>query len=411
MKIVIIGAGPAGITVAETLCHYNFNAEIVMLSAEPYPPYSPPALAEYFLTGQELHLWRGREYPGELKIKYHSGAAVAAVIPDKKTVRLADGAAIPYDRLVLASGSRLFAPLEGGDNLGVYNFKSLSSAEEILHRIRDGKAKSAVVIGAGFIGVEIGLTLSDMGVKVHQLVRSRIMRSVLDDEFSLIIERIMEQRGVNILKGSDNDAVAFVGEPRVNGVKTVRGDILKADIIVAATGLKPNTDYLKGSGIETDAGVVVDDHLRTNIYDIFAAGDVVEVPNRVTGKRDVHGNFPNAVAQGLVAAYNIMGWDVTYEGADTMNSLKHLGVPIIVAGSMGGEEIRVQQGDNIRKIYLQNNRITGFRLMGDISSAGIYRTLMNRKTNVGHFLDRLLEPGFGMGYIEAMSASPAYWQI
>jgi NAD(P)H-nitrite reductase large subunit len=137
----------------------------------------------------------------------------------------------------------------------------------------------------------------------------------------------------------------------------------------------------------------------------------VEVPNRVTGKRDVHGNFPNAVAQGLVAAYNIMGWDVTYEGADTMNSLKHLGVPIIVAGSMGGEEIRVQQGDNIRKIYLQNNRITGFRLMGDISSAGIYRTLMNRKTNVGHFLDRLLEPGFGMGYIEAMSASPAYWQI
>jgi NAD(P)H-nitrite reductase large subunit len=136
----------------------------------------------------------------------------------------------------------------------------------------------------------------------------------------------------------------------------------------------------------------------------------VEVPNRVTGKRDVHGNFPNAVAQGLVVAYNIMGWDVAYEGADTMNSMKHLGVPIIVAGGMGGEEIRVQQGDSIRKIYLQNNRITGFRLVGDISSAGIYRTLMNRKTDVGHFLDRLLEPGFGMGYIEAMSASPAYWQ-
>ena len=184
MKIVIIGAGPAGITVAETLCRYDFKAEITLLSAEPYSPYSPPALAEYLLTGRELHLWRGRDYPADLKIKYLSGAKAAAINPAKKTVQLADGSQIPYDRLVLASGSRLFAPLEGQDKPGVYNLKSLSSVEEMLSRIRDGRAKSALVIGAGFIGVEIGVTLSDMGLKVTQLVRSRIMRSVLDDELS-----------------------------------------------------------------------------------------------------------------------------------------------------------------------------------------------------------------------------------
>lgn len=220
----------------------------------------------------------------------------------------------------------------------------------------------------------------------------------------------MTKRGVTLLKGADNDVAAFVGEPRVNGVRTGRGDILRADIIVAATGSKPNTAYLNGSGVEINSGVVVDDHMRTNIPGISAAGDVVEVPNRVTGQRYVHGNLPNAVAQGLVAAYDIMGWDVAYEGADAMNSLKHLGVPIIVVGSMDGEEIRVKHGDNICKVYLQDNRITGFRLVGDIRHAGIYRSLMNRRTNVAPFFDRLLEPGFGMGYLETIAASPALWQ-
>jgi NAD(P)H-nitrite reductase large subunit len=105
-----------------------------------------------------------------------------------------------------------------------------------------------------------------------------------------------------------------------------------------------------------------------------------------------------------------MGWDVNYAGADTMNSLKHLGIPMIVAGKMDGEEIRVQKNDFIRKIYLDNNRIIGFRLAGDIRCAGIYRILMNRRTDVSPFLDRLLDQGFGMGYLEEVSLSPAQWQ-
>ncbi len=403
MKIVIIGAGPAGITVAETLCRYDFKSEIVMLSAEPYPPYSPPALAEYLLTGRELHLWRGRDYPADLKIDYRSNSPVAAVIPAEKTVKLADGSMISYDRLVLASGSRLLASLDGENRPGVYNLKSLGAVDEFMGRIRDGRAKSAIVIGAGFIGVEIGQTLAEMGLKVTQLVRSRILRNVLDEEFSRLIERIMEQNGVNILRGADSDVAGFSGEPQVNGVKTRSGKILSADLIVAATGMRPNIEYLQGSGIAIDSGVVVDDHMRTNLADISAAGDVVTVPDLVNGERFVHGNFPNAVAQAKIVAYDILGWDVKYEGADTMNSLKHLGIPIIVAGNMGGEEIRVNKGEAIRKIYLKDNRIIGFRLAGDIRAAGLYRTLMNRKTDVSPYLDRLLDRGFGMGYLQTLS--------
>jgi nitrite reductase (NADH) large subunit len=196
----------------------------------------------------------------------------------------------------------------------------------------------------------------------------------------------------------------------VTGVKIQRGDVLEADLIIAATGMRPNIEYLAGSGISINSGVLVDDHMRTNSPDISAVGDMIAVTNRVSGERYVHGNFPNAIAQAQIAAFDILGWDVSYPGANNMNSLKHLGLRMIVAGHGTSEEIRVKKGEAIRKIYLQNNRIVGYKLLGDISGAGIYRTLMNNKTDVSPFRDRLLDSGFGSGYLESVASSPATWQ-
>ncbi len=404
MKVVIIGAGPAGVTVAETLRQHDKAAEILMISSEPYPPYSPPAMLEYFTSGREVHFWKGTDFPEHLNIDYRPGTKVEGLIPDQHAVRLAGNELVPYDRLVLASGARLYAPLKGEDKPGIYNFKSLSAAEELMAKVREGRARSALIVGAGFIGVEIGLLLADMGLKVTQLVRSRVMRNMLDAETSRIVLQVMEKRGIRVLVGAEADATAFVGEPRAEAVQTRSGDVLQADLIIAATGLKPNIDYLAGSGIKTDWGILVDDHLSTNLPDISAAGDVAETVDRMTGQRYIHGNFPNAVAQGTVVACNLLGWDVSYEGADSMNSLKHLGLPVIAVGEMEGEELRVKRGESVRKLYLQDNRIVGFRLFGDVSSAGIYRTLMNKRVNVAAFKHRLLEPGFGMGYVEGLGA-------
>jgi len=409
MKAVIIGSGPAGATVAEVLRQNDSSAEIVLISGEPFPPYSPPAMLEYFATGEEVHFWRGKDFAERMKIYYRAGTKVKAVLPDQHTISLDDGEQVFYDRLVLASGARLYAPLSGEDKAGIYNFKSLSAAEELLSKIRDEHARSALIVGAGFIGVEIGLLLADLGLEVTQLVRSRVMRNMLDIETSQILLEIMQQRGVRVLQGAEADAVAFVGETRAEGVQTKSGEILRADVIVAATGLKPNIDYLGGSNIETNYGVLVDEHLHTNYPDISAAGDVAETKNRITGERSVQANFPNAVTQGRTVAYNLLGWDIAYEGADAMNSPKHLGLFMIAVGQMEGEELRMKRGDTLRKIYLQDNRIIGFRLVGDIRGAGIYRSLMNRKINVASFKQRLLEPGFGMGYIEGLAISPANW--
>lgn len=406
---MIIGAGPAGVTVAEVLRQNDSSAEIVLISAEPFPPYSPPAMLEYFTTGKEVHFWKGKDFAERMKIDYRPGTKVKAVLPDRHTISLDSGEKVSYDRLVLSSGARLYAPLSGEDKAGIYNFKSLSAAEELLHKIRDHHARTALIVGAGFIGVEIGLLLADLGLEVRQLVRSRVMRNMLDAETSQILLEIMQQRGIRVLQNAEADAIAFVGEKRAEGVQTRSGEILRADIIVAATGLKPNIDYLEGSHIETNHGVLVDEHLHTNYPNISAAGDVAEARNRITGERFVHANFPNAVTQGRVVAHNLLGGDIAYEGADAMNSPKHLGLLMIAVGQMAGEELRIKRGDKLRKIYLQDDRIVGFRLVGDIRGAGIYRTLMNKKINVASFKQRLLEPGFGMGYIGGLAISPANW--
>jgi nitrite reductase (NADH) large subunit len=150
--------------------------------------------------------------------------------------------------------------------------------------------------------------------------------------------------------------------------------------------------------------VQVDNHLRTNVPDVYAAGDVAEVADRITGISFVHPIFPNAVVQGRVVAHNLLGWDVPYEGAERMNSLKHLGIPLIAAGVRDGEELRLRKGKVLRKLYVKRDAIVGFQLAGDIRGAGIYRTLMNKKVDVGPIKKWLLDPGFGMGYIPDQNA-------
>ena len=399
MKIVIIGAGPAGVTVAETLRHYDEQAEIVMLSSEPYPPYSPPAMVEYFATGRPVHLWKGNDFPQRMGIDYRQGVEVVRVEPERRTVRLAGGGEESYDQLVIAAGGRLYAAGLQEDRPGVYNFKSLSAAEDLLGRVRRGEARNALIVGAGFIGVEIALLLREMGLEVTQLVRSRVMRQMLDPETSEVVLGMLEDRGIHTRRGDDADAVAFVGEPRAEAVEMRSGDVVSADLLVAATGLRPNVEFLEGSGIEMAWGVVVDDQLRTNLPDIYAAGDVAETFDRLTGERYVHAIFPNAVAQATVVAHNLLGWDAAYDGSDSMNSLKHLGLPLMAVGQKEGEELRVRKDGVLRKIYLQDDRIAGFRLTGDVSGAGIYRSLMNKRADVRHVRHRLLEPNFGMGFI------------
>ncbi len=400
MRILILGAGPAGISVAEHLRALqpatDHRPEITMISAESFPPYSPPAMADHFLNGRGAALyWKGTDICERLHVDYRAGTAVRQVDPTAKRVVLADDSALAYDELVIATGSRLYAPVDDYDLPGVYNFKSLTAAQELVAHARGGEVRSAVIVGAGFIGVEVALLLADLGLDVLMIEQQdRVMPGMLDAETAEIVGRALAERGVRVRVRTQ--AAAFAGNGRAEALVLEPGEVVKGDAYVAATGVKPNLDFLAGAGLETGWGLRVDDTLCTSAPNIRAAGDAVETCDRMTGERFVHAIFPNAVAQARVVAEQLLGYDTRYEGAESMNSLRHLGIPVIAVGRQTGEtELKIRTDTQLRKINLTDGRIVGFRLAGDIRGAGVYRSLMLRRVDVSRYGDELLEPGFG----------------
>jgi nitrite reductase (NADH) large subunit len=406
MKIIIIGAGPAGVTAAETVRTFDRQVELTMLTEEPYLPYSPPAMADHFILNTDNHLWRPTDWPAQTGVDYRMGAKVASIEPEAHRIRMVNGEILGYDQLLICSGARLYAPVTGSELPGIYNFKSLSAAENLVSKVHAGEAHSALIVGAGFIGMEIALLLRELGVQVTQIeMLDQVMATMLDAETASVALSLMQSHGVDLrLK---TKATAFVGNGAANGVKLESGEVVKADLLIAATGVKPNLDMLEGSGIGSNRGVTVDEHLRTNAPDVYAAGDCIETPDLLTGETFVHAIFPNAVDQGRVAGMNLAGYPTIYEGAERMNSLKHLGLPIMAAGEKQGDCIlREHRKSNLRTIYLQENRLVGFQLVGDIKAAGVLHALMIQKSDVSRLQSYLLDPNFGEGTLAWSAISP-----
>jgi len=231
------------------------------------------------------------------------------------------------------------------------------------------------------------------------------MATMLDKDTAALALDLMLARGVDVQLNTKAEAI--IGNGKAEAVKLASGKTLEADILVAATGVKPNLEFLQGSGIDHKWGICVDDHLQTNLPDVYAAGDVVEVPDRLTGETYVHAIFPNAVEQGRVVGLNILGYAVRYEGGERMNSLKHLGLPIIAVGLKEGDEVlQEKRNGNLRTIYLKDHHLVGFQLVGDIRAAGILRTLMLQGSDLRPITHHLLDPNFGQGTMVWQAMSP-----
>lgn len=401
MKIVIIGNGPAAIAAAETLRGQDRQGEIVMISKETVPFYSPCPLAEYVegsVPKDRLFL-RDPDFYAKMDIDIRYGSPVQRIDTQTRQVWM-EGESVAYERLLIASGSKGFIPPIPGlvGAKGVFELKTLSDAEGILERIK--VAKRAVVIGSGFIGLEAVQALVHQGLQVTLLeAREHVLPSMLDAEMAAMVEQRLREHGVLVRTGCGAEQVL----EDENGVCAVRaaGQEIPCELVICAAGVRADLSILEGSGIASNQGILVDAQMRTNVEGVFAAGDIIERPD-APEKNRVLPTWPNAVSTGRIAAWNMLGISKRHPGLEAVNVVRVFQMPIASFGQQQGEQTVRWQDDKgaMRKVLLKEGRVVGGQLLGEINGTGVLHEMMKKGVAVEHFGEHLVHPGFG--YIHSM---------
>ncbi|MFU0505172.1 FAD-dependent oxidoreductase [Pseudaminobacter sp. NGMCC 1.201702] len=328
-RIVIIGGGAAGFAAAEMLRRLDYAGELTVLSSDADAPYDRPNLSKDYLSGAASEDWiplRSPEFYVKNNIDLRLETTVSRIDGDARTVLAVDGQLFPFDRLLLATGAepvRLAIP--GAEKPHVFILRSLADSRAIIERAKT--AKTAVVVGAGFIGLEVAGALRTRGVDVHVVAPGALpLQRVLGPELGELVRTLHERHGVTFHL---NDKATSIGE---KDVTLQSGGVLAADLVVVGIGVKPRTALARDAGINVVQGVLVDDHLETSIPGIFAAGDVAEWPDATTGELRRIEHWVVAERQGQTAAFNMLGarrrftdvpffWSAHYE--TTINYVGH----------------------------------------------------------------------------------------
>ncbi len=281
----------------------------------------------------------------------------------------------------------------------MFKFKTLSDADKIykwLNKAR--KVENAVVLGGGFIGLDAaeGLKKNNVNVTIIELL-DRVLPYMIDKEMGQIVEKIVQRNGVNVIV--ENTIIEILGSDKVEKTRLADGTVLDADIVIVATGVKPNLDVIKDSGIKTNSGIVVNEYLETNMPDVYAAGDIVESLNIMTGKREPILLWPSALLQGTIAGYNMVGKTTKYFGSDNQTLIKIFETPVISDGIYEGEEVKFFENDIYKKMYLKNSTIVGYMLINTMQNAGVYHSLMISKRDISDYKRLILTNKFNVGMI------------
>lgn len=311
---VIVGASLAGGTAAAALREEGFDGRVILIGAEPEPPYERPPLSKEYLRGEtpfEKALVRPPDFYATSGIETRFGVAATRVDPTEKAVGLADGERVPYDKLLIATGGRnRRPPIPGLDLDAVYDLRTVGDADRIRSEIAPGR--KAVVVGMGFIGAEVAASLRRSGVDVTAVepFQTPLFR-VLGEEVGRVIEGFHRDHGVALL--FEDSVEAFEGAGRVERVATKAGRRIECDFAVVGVGIEPVTDVAAGAGVEIDDGILVDEHCRTNVEGVYAAGDVANHYHPVFGRRVRVEHWQNALKQGPAAARSMLGKGGPYE--------------------------------------------------------------------------------------------------
>jgi NAD(P)H-nitrite reductase large subunit len=397
MHHIVIGAGPAGVTACETLRHLDPACRISLIGGEPEPPYSRmaiPYLLVENINEQGTYLRKTDNYFTDQQIEVRQ-EVVTAVNPQDNTITLAPGDTLAYDRLLIATGaSPIKLPIPGIDLPGVHNCWTLADARAIAARATPGA--SLVLVGAGFIGCIILEALVKRGVQLTVVEREdRMVPRMLDEVAGGLLKRWCENKGITVLT---NSGVASIEQDKKRlAVQLDTGDTLPADLVITATGVRSNVDFLAGSGIEIEQGILVNPYLETNQQGIFAAGDVAQGRDYSTGGYAVQAIQPTAVEHGRIAAANMVNQEsMLHPGSLNMNVLDTLGLISASFGQWmgveGGEHVVLIDEDRYRYLNLQfdGDYLTGASSLGHTQHIGVLRGLIRSRVPLGVWKARLM---------------------
>jgi 3-phenylpropionate/trans-cinnamate dioxygenase ferredoxin reductase component len=313
-RMVIVGAGQAGLQIAESLRAEGFGGAIGLLAGEKLPPYQRPPLSKAWLQGdlaEDRLFLRGAEALAAKNIDLRLGVVVTEIDRAGKAVRLADGSSLAYSGLALATGARARRPaLPGADLAGVCVLRDMADAREISHRM--DAAQNMVVIGGGFIGLEVAATARKRGLPVIVIeALDRLMARAVTPRLSAFFADVHRMRGVDVVFGAQ--VAALEGrDGAVTAVVTATGQKFSADLVIFGIGAAPNDELAAAAGLEVARGIVVDSCGRTSDPHIVAAGDCT-VFRRDDGKMLRLESVQNAVEQAKAAAAALLGREKPFD--------------------------------------------------------------------------------------------------
>lgn len=359
-QFVIIGAGAAGYAAAQTLREDGFGGRVVVITREERAPYDRPNLSKDYLNGHAEPEWmplRPDEFYKEHDIELVCEKRVTRVDALSKTITFDDGETRGYDALLLATGGatrRLNIP--GSDLKNVCLLRSFCDADAIIETAN--RASRVVVVGASFIGMEAAASLRERGLNVTVVAPSREpFETTLGPEVGALFRRVHEARGVKFKLGSI--VYHFEGNGRVEAVTLDSGERIEADMVVVGVGVHPATDFLEGIRLREDGGIDVDEYLRA-ADDLYAAGDIACFPCPRTGERMRIEHWRTAQQQGRVAAHNMAGRSVAYDGVPFFWTRQFDAGLLYVGHASGWDEI-VWQGDlaaqDFLAFYVKDGRV------------------------------------------------------
>lgn len=377
VNYVIIGNSTAAVGCIEGIRSTDPAGAITVISDEPYPVYSRP-LISYLLYGkttEEKMKYRPDDFYEKNQVTTMLGETVKKVDSEKKTVLLESGKAVPFDKLLIAAGSRPFVPPMPGLELveKKFSFMKLDDAKALGAAIKPDSR--VLIIGAGLIGLKCAEGILDrVGSLTVVDLADRILPSILDEEGSAMVQKHLESKGIRFILGDS------VGQFEPNRAHLKNGGAVDFDILVVAVGVRPNTQLAAEAGCKVGRGITIDEYSATSVADVYAAGDCCECLDIADGQTRILAILPNAYLQGETAGINMAGGEKTFEKAIPMNAIGFFGLHIITAGSYEGDAWVEKKPDSYKKLVTKDNLLKGFILIGNVERAGIYTSLIREQT-------------------------------